>query len=42
MGDYGEILMRHRVADERMLEVFDNDSIRRILRERRRDCVPSV
>ncbi len=25
-----------------MLEVFDNDSIRRILRERRRDCVPSV
>ncbi len=31
-----------RVADERMLEVFDNDSIRRILRVRRRDCVPSV
>ncbi len=31
-----------RVADERMLEVFDNDSIRRILRIRRRDCVPSV
>ncbi len=28
-----------RVADERMLEVFD---IRRILRVRRRDCVPSV
>ncbi len=27
---------------ERMLEVFDNDSIRRILRVRRRDCVPSV
>ncbi len=25
-----------------MLEVFDNDSIRRILRARRRDCVPSV
>ncbi len=25
-----------------MLEVFDNDSIRRILRVRRRDCVPSV
>ncbi len=31
-----------RVTDERMLEVFDNDSIRRILRVRRRDCVPSV
>ncbi len=31
-----------RVADERMLEVFDNDSIRRILRVRRSDCVPSV
>ncbi len=25
-----------------MLEVLDNDSIRRILRVRRRDCVPSV
>ncbi len=25
-----------------MLEVFDNDSTRRILRVRRRDCVPSV
>ncbi len=25
-----------------MLEVFDNDSIRRILRVRRRDCAPSV
>ncbi len=25
-----------------MLEVFDHDSIRRILRVRRRDCVPSV
>ncbi len=31
-----------RVADERMLEVFGNDSIHRILRVRRRDCVPSV
>ncbi len=31
-----------RVADERILEAFDNDSIRRILRVRRRDCVPSV
>ncbi len=31
-----------RVADERMLEVFDNDSIHRILYLRRRDCVPSV
>ncbi len=29
-------------ADEKMLEVFDNDSIHRILRVRRRDCVPSV
>ncbi len=31
-----------RVAGERMFEAFDNDSIRRILRVRRRDCVPSV
>ncbi len=31
-----------RVVDERMLKVFDNDSIHRILRVRRRDCVPSV
>ncbi len=31
-----------RVADERMLEVYDNDSIRRILHLRRRGCVPSV
>ncbi len=31
-----------RVVDERMLEVFDNDSICRILRVRRRYCVPSV
>ncbi len=31
-----------RVADERRLEVVDNDSIRRILCERRRGCVPSV
>ncbi len=31
-----------RLADERMLEVFDNDSIRRILHVKRRDCVPSV
>ncbi len=31
-----------RVADERMFEAFDNDSIRRILRVRCRDCVPSV
>ncbi len=31
-----------RVADERMLEVFGNDSIRRILRVRCRDCVPFV
>ncbi len=31
-----------RVANERMLEVFDNDSIHRNLYVRRRDCVPSV
>ncbi len=31
-----------RVADKSMLEVFDNDSIRRILRVRLRDYVPSV
>ncbi len=31
-----------RVADERMLEVFDNDSIHRILRVRHIDCVPSM
>ncbi len=31
-----------RVADEMMLEVFDNDSIRHILTVSRRDCVPSV
>ncbi len=31
-----------RVADERIMEVFDNDSICHILRGRLRDCVPSV
>ncbi len=31
-----------RVVDERMLSVFGNDSIHRILRVRRKDCVPSV
>ncbi len=31
-----------READERMLEAFDNGSIRRILHVRRGDCVPSV
>ncbi len=31
-----------RVANERMLEVFDNDSICRILHMRCRDCVSSV
>ncbi len=30
-----------RVSDERVLEVFDNESISRILRLRRRDDVPS-
>ncbi len=39
---YGCEIWLVRVADERMLEVFDNDSIRRILCVRRRDCVPSV
>ncbi len=31
-----------RVADERMLEVFDNDCIRRIVHMWRRDCVPTA
>ncbi len=31
-----------RVDAERMLEVIDNDSIRRILRVRRKGCMPSV
>ncbi len=31
-----------QVADERMLEVFDNDSMSRILLVRRRDCVTCV
>ncbi len=39
---YGGETWPVRVADERMLEVFDNDSIRRILCVRRRDCVPSL
>ncbi len=30
------------VRVEWVLEAFDNDSIRRFLRARRRDCVPSV
>ncbi len=33
---------RVRVTDERVLEVFDNESIRHILRIRRRDYVPFV
>ncbi len=39
---YGYKTWPVRLADERVLEVFDNDSIHRILRIRRRDCVPSV
>ncbi len=39
---YGCETWHVRVADGRMLEVLDNDSNRRILRVRRRDCVPSV
>ncbi len=31
-----------RVANEMMLEVFDSDSVRCILRVRHRNCVPSV
>ncbi len=34
--------LRWRVAHERMLDVSENDSPRRVLRVRRRDCVPSV
>ncbi len=39
---YGCETWHVRVVDERILEVFDNDSTRRILRVRRRDCVPTV
>ncbi len=39
---YGCETWHVRVADERMLEVFDNDSIHRILRVRRINCVPSL
>ncbi len=39
---YGYEAWPVRVADERMLEVLDTDSIRYILRVGRRDCVPSV
>ncbi len=39
---YGYETWPVRVADERMLEVFDNDSIRRILHVRHWDCGPSV
>ncbi len=39
---YGCETLLERVADERMLEVFDNASIHHILSVRRRDCVPSV
>ncbi len=31
-----------QVEDERVLEVFDNDSISHILHVRRGDCVPTV
>ncbi len=34
--------MNWRPIDEKMLEVFDNDSIRRILHKRRRGCVPNT
>ncbi len=39
---YGCATWPVRVADERILEGFDNDSIRRILHVRRIYCVPSV
>ncbi len=39
---YGCEIWPERLANERMVEVFDNDSIRRILPVRRRDCVPSM
>ncbi len=39
---YGYETWPVRVADERMLEFFDNVRIRRILRVRRRDYVPSL
>ncbi len=39
---YGCEIWCVRVADEGILKIFDNDSTRRILRIRRRDCVSSV
>ncbi len=39
---YGSETWHVRLDGERMLEVFDIDSIRRILRVRRRDFEPSV
>ncbi len=39
---YGCEIWAIRVAKERMLTVFDNKTIRRILHARRRDCVPKV
>ncbi len=39
---YGCETLPVRVADERMLEIFNNNSIRRTLHVRPRDCVSSV
>ncbi len=39
---YGCKMSPARVADERVLAFFDNNSIRRILNVRRRDCVPTT
>ncbi len=39
---YGWEIWPRRVDNEKMLDLCDNDSIHRILRVRRRDCVPSV
>ncbi len=39
---YGCEIWPVRVADDRMLDAFDNDSIRRILHVKRRDCAPTA
>ncbi len=39
---YGYEAWPVRVAEEKVLEVFDNDSIPHILHVSRRDCGPSV
>ncbi len=39
---YGCEIWPVRVPDERVLAALDNDSTRRILHKRRRDCVPTI